>query len=395
MILIKRRTIGILCLVLYAKLINKSRIDVRDESRHAYSRIKKAEAHQGETNDMQKKSTNIAAVAGIALVASVFAPTLALAVPMNITQTSDTGTNPASTITVAKEDGTVVKTINYSGGTATIDPVDVDAGTKYIVTAQANGYAFTKKAGTPSETGANVSITAKKAVSINVQLKGNGVTDYTGAVVKLVDKSNPGTPKSTTTAGSSGLVKIDGVPAGNYTIQVELPANLANSGIPTSQDVTVPENPQQDVSVTVGGSTQANGNCIINVTAKGYDGNPVSGAQFSVYQGSSVSGNSVASGTTGADGTVTINGLAAGTYTVRATTVPSGYSEPSRQTVTVSDGQPASASFEFPAGTVGGSESGNGQITQTGVSAPIVAIVAGAVAVIAAIAVVVKKKLTK
>ncbi len=344
---------------------------------------------------MQKKPTNIAAVAGLALVASVFAPTLALAVPMNITQTSDTGTNPASTITVAKEDGTVVKTINYAGGTATIDPVDVEAGTKYIVTAQANGYAFTKKAGTPSETGANVSITAKKAVSINVQLKGNGVTDYTGAVVKLVDKSNPGTPKSTTTAGSSGLVKIDGVPAGNYTIQVELPANLANSGIPTSQDVTVPENPQQDVSVTVGGSTQANGNCIINVTAKGYDGNPVSGAQFSVYQGSSVSGNSVASGTTGADGTVAINGLAAGTYTVRATTVPSGYSEPSRQTVTVSDGQPASASFEFPAGTVGGSESGNGQITQTGVSAPIVAIVAGAVAVIAAIAVVVKKKLTK
>ena len=31
MILIKRRTIGILCLVLYTKLINKSRIDVRDE----------------------------------------------------------------------------------------------------------------------------------------------------------------------------------------------------------------------------------------------------------------------------------------------------------------------------------------------------------------------------
>lgn len=344
---------------------------------------------------MQKKAINIATVAGLAIAASALAPTLAFAVPMNITQNSDTGTNPASTITVAKEDGTVIKTINYPGGTATIDPVDVDAGTKYIVTAQANGYAFTKKAGTPSETGATVALTAKKAVSVNVQLKGNGITDYTGVVVKLVDKSNPGTPKSTTTSGASGLVKIDGVPAGSYTIQVELPANLANSGIPTSQDVTVPANPQQDISVTVGGTTQTNGNCVINVTAKGYDGNPVSGAQFSVYQGSSVSGNSMASGTTGADGTVAINGLAAGTYTVRATTVPSGYSEPSRQTVTVADGQPASASFEFPAGTVSGSEAGSGKITQTGVNAPIAAIVAGIAAVVAAIVVIVKKKLSK
>lgn len=344
---------------------------------------------------MQKKSANIATVAGLALVASVIAPTLAFAVPLNITQNSDTSTNPASTITITKDDGTVVKTINYPGGTATIDPVDVDAGTKYTVTAQANGYAFTKKAGTPSETGANVTITAKKAVAINVQLKGNGVTDYTGAVVKLVEKSNPGTPKSTTTSGASGLVKIDGVPAGSYTIQVDLPANLANSGIPTSQDVTVPENPQQDVSVTMGGATQAAGNCIINVSTKGYDGNPVVGAQFSVYQGSTVSGNSVASGTTGADGTVAINGLAAGTYTVRATTVPSGYSEPSRQTVTVADGQPASASFEFPAGTVSDSDAGNGKITQTGVNAPIAAIVAGVVAVIAAIAVIIKKKISK
>lgn len=343
---------------------------------------------------MQRKSINIATVAGLALAASAFAPTLALAVPMSITQKSDTGTNPASTITIAKEDGTVVKTINYPGGTATIDPVDVEAGTKYIVTAQANGYAFSKKAGTPSDTGADVSITAKKAVSINVQLKGNGVSDYTGAVVKLIDKSNPGTPKSTTTSGASGLVKIEGVPAGSYTVQVELPANLANSGIPTSQDVTVPENPQQDVSLTIGGQ-QANGSCIINVTAKGYDGNPVSGAQFSVYQGSSVSGSSVASGTTGADGTVAINGLAAGTYTVRATTVPSGYSEPSRQTVTVADGQPASASFEFPAGTVSGSEAGDGKITQTGINAPIVAIVAGAAAVIAAIVVLIRKKISK
>lgn len=194
-------------------------------------------------------------VAGLLLAATLGLPGQALAATLTITPTTDDGSiPPAATITVKKtSDNSVVKEIQFPGGAdAKVDPIDVNAGEELLISATADGYFIQAQKGTPNESGANVKLIAKKATTVTVQLKADGVTDFSGVTAKLYKGgSATGNPQTSVQTDASGLIKFDNVPAGSYTVALDLPAALQGK-LPATQHIDVPSNPQQPVSVTMG-----------------------------------------------------------------------------------------------------------------------------------------------
>lgn len=210
---------------------------------------------------MKEKTLKRLAASAAALVAfcTLAAPTAAFAVPLNITMTEENGGEPpAATITIAKSaDNTVIKEIQFAGGSATVETVDVTENEAITISAASSDshYVYGTQQGTPNASGATVTLKAKRVVNVNVQLKASGVTDYSGVTVKMYTGTDTsGDPKVSVPTDSSGLVTISSVSAGTYTLVLELPASLQGK-IPQSQQVTVPSNPTEDVSVTIGTDT--------------------------------------------------------------------------------------------------------------------------------------------
>lgn len=189
----------------------------------------------------QIKKIAMPAVTALA-VASLLAPSSAFAAALNISQTSESGDNPASHIVVKEDNGQIVKEFDYAGGTTPIDPVEVEVGKSYVVSATANGYDFQSQGGTISQD-ANypVKLVAVKSADVVIRFNIDGVTDYSGINVSLYSGTDTsGKAKATASTDASGKVTIQGVPRGDYTIKIDVPASLAGKNLPATQALSVP-----------------------------------------------------------------------------------------------------------------------------------------------------------
>ena len=210
-------------------------------------------------SDSMTIARRIGIAAAAAAAAVVLFPATALAVPMNITQTAESGDNPASTIIITTDDGTEVGRYEYAGGDATVDLPDdlenkIEAGGTYYVTAEAPGYTFNTQGGQVNEQGANVSLVARRAVSVVVTLSAEGVSDYSGVSASLYEGSSAtGTPRAQADTDASGKITFENVPAGTYTLQLTLPDSLEGV-LPVTTSITVPADPTETVNVTVEGT---------------------------------------------------------------------------------------------------------------------------------------------
>lgn len=187
----------------------------------------------------------------------LLAPTIANAAPLNIDMTTNNGSaTPAATIIISKSDGTVLNKIDYPGNNATIDKQDVPINESISVEAQATGWAIPKKTGTiTSETsGGIVHLVAQKAANINITFQANDITDYSGITATLHKETIDGDTVATVTTTPSNTLTISNVPSGTYVLKLDLPVSIQNK-LPTSQNITVPENPTTDVNVTVSSQT--------------------------------------------------------------------------------------------------------------------------------------------
>ena len=327
----------------------------------------------------KKEKKIIALIAAALVVVSLAFVSVAEAATLRISQTAaDGGENPASTIIITNENGETIKSIDYAGGSATIDPVELDEGT-YYVTAEASGYVFNKQGGPLSAAGADVTLKAYRPTTAVVQVKADGVSDLSGIQIALhkgTDTSKEA--KATATTNESGTVEFNDLIAGDYVLAITVPDSLASAGIPNQKAFTVTTNDGGGrINVEVsgsgssggsssGGSSDTQGSNSVTIKAVDGSGNPVSGAGFSFYSGTGVSGSAVAQGQTDSSGSTTVSKLADGTYTVRATQVPSGYSEPATQTINVSaSNNNQTITFTFASSTVSSSNTSKADVAQT------------------------------
>lgn len=192
-------------------------------------------------------------IVGTLLVTALLIPTQAFAASLEITQTGESGSNPASSIVVKDDAGTIVKEIDYEGGDATIDPVDVEVGKSYTVSATASGYDFVTKGGAiTTDATYPVSLVAVKATDVIVQFKVDGVSDYSGINVSLYKGSSTnGTPNATAVTDASGKITLSDIPHGDYTMQITVPSSLSGYGIPSTQAISVPADATEPVNVTI------------------------------------------------------------------------------------------------------------------------------------------------
>ncbi len=200
-------------------------------------------------------------IGAVGVITASFAPIAAFAVPLSITETTEDGSVvPATTIIIRDSAGNVIKEISHPGGDAAIEDIDVDEGQELVVSATADGYSIKSKKGTPSASGGTVKLVARKSTTIRVQLKEDGITDFSGVTAKLyagVDTN--GNPQASVETDASGIVKFEGVPSGEYTIIFDAPENLQGK-IATSVSVTVPEDPNGEISVDASSGKQGAAN---------------------------------------------------------------------------------------------------------------------------------------
>lgn len=121
-------------------------------------------------------------------------------------------------------------------------------------------------------------------------------------------------------SGSNGLVEFTGLAAySNFTIrETKAPDGYVLSG----EELKVTTANATTRSFTVVNKKIAADAATMIVLKTDPDGNPLSGAEFTLYD---KDGSPVTTGTTGTDGKVSFENLSAGQYTVAETRVPSGY----------------------------------------------------------------------
>lgn len=142
-------------------------------------------------------------------------------------------------------------------------------------------------------------------------------------------------PIAEATSDEAGLVSFGGIRLGTYSIrEISAPAGYNKSE--TVLEVTLDT---VDAIVTTETAT------LVNTTIKGSivvekideDGNPLAGAEFTLYRGGVKVGEAK---TTAAEGSVTFSGIATGTYTVKETKTPEGFipDDTAREVSIVKDG---------------------------------------------------------
>jgi LPXTG-motif cell wall-anchored protein len=158
-----------------------------------------------------------------------------------------------------------------------------------------------------------------------------------GAVFGLYNLEDVGfeAPVAEATSDAAGLVSFGGVRIGTYVIrEITAPAGYNRSDtvlevtLETAGDIVIPE-PAMLVNTTIRGS--------VVVEKVDEDGNPLAGAEFTLYRGGVKVGEAR---TTAAEGRVTFTGIAYGTYTVKETKAPLGYvrDDTAREVSIVKDG---------------------------------------------------------
>ncbi|WP_294856768.1 SpaA isopeptide-forming pilin-related protein [uncultured Oscillibacter sp.] len=151
-----------------------------------------------------------------------------------------------------------------------------------------------------------------------------------GAEFTLYDST--GKAIASATSGSNGLVEFTGLaPYSSFTIRE---TKAPDGYVLSSEELKLSTTSGTSRSFTMVNKKASADASTILVLKTDPDGNPLSGAEFTLYD---KDGSAVATGTTGADGKVSFENLPAGQYTVAETRVPNGYVRTAgNQTVTLS-----------------------------------------------------------
>lgn len=151
-----------------------------------------------------------------------------------------------------------------------------------------------------------------------------------GAEFTLYDST--GKAIASATSGSNGLVEFTGLaPYSSFTIRE---TKAPDGYVLSSEELKLSTTSGTSRSFTMVNKKASADASTILVLKTDPDGNPLSGAEFTLYD---KDGGAVATGTTGADGKVSFENLPAGQYTVAETRVPNGYVRAAgNQTVTLS-----------------------------------------------------------
>jgi LPXTG-motif cell wall-anchored protein len=159
------------------------------------------------------------------------------------------------------------------------------------------------------------------------------------ATVEILDKD--GKVVLTTTTDTNGKVSKDKLPAGDYTIKVtEVPNGYV---IPDNQTATVKNN---ETTTTIFELEKGYGNLDVLVRDKDTK-DPIANATIEICD---KDGNVVLTTTTDSKGKYTKENMAIGSYNVKVTKVPDGYSRPADTPCTVEKGKTTSLIFEVEKG---------------------------------------------
>lgn len=185
-----------------------------------------------------------------------------------------------------------------------------------------------------------------KLGNLTVIVKDTSNNPVSGAGIELVNPNG-----STTNHTSDNSDWKVGNPAndldyvltvGNYTTKITVPAGYR---LVDTCEVSYTATVVEEETATITYILEAAGDVKVTVTDE-TTGNPIPGAKVEVVVGQDSNGDDViVSGTTGNDGSVTLEDLPTGSNTVKITEVPEGYDVPADQTVTVEQGQTTNVPF--------------------------------------------------
>ena len=234
-----------------------------------------------------------ATVSGI----TVTQPTAAVSGTTIVTNVScNSGTNGA--INLTPTGGTGPYTFSWGGGVTTEDRTGLAAGTYSVTITDANACTGTVSGITVTQPTA-ISVTASAQTNVSCNGGSNGaaaINTPTGGTPGYTYNWTPGTPTG------DGTTSVTGLTAGTWTVNV-----TDANGCVASQAFTV----TQPTAISFTAAAQTNVACFGNTTGS-FTVNPaLGGAGSFTYDW--------APGTPTGDGTTTVTGLAAGTYSVTAT----------------------------------------------------------------------------
>lgn len=157
--------------------------------------------------------------------------------------------------------------------------------------------------------------------TITINKTGNGGAPLAGAGFKLTAN---GTEYTSTLSNQSGIATITNVPYGTYTLtETTIP-----NGYTKADDQTVIVD-SANKTINVVNVLVQKGTLTINKV--GVNGNPVAGAGFTLEG----NGKTYTSSISDASGVITITGIDYGTYNLRESTIPNGYSQSADRQVTI------------------------------------------------------------
>jgi outer membrane protein assembly factor BamB len=147
--------------------------------------------------------------------------------------------------------------------------------------------------------------------------------------------------------GSDGSISVTGTTPGSYTFEAKMTGYVTNSG---TTSVSAGSTANLSINLQVQPTVAAGG---IKVTVLDGGGKPIAGA--SISSTSTPSGQAALSGISGSDGSITFNGVVAGSYTFQASM--SGYVTGSGS-ATVAAGSVVTSSMTLQTQSTGGSSPG-------------------------------------
>lgn len=185
-----------------------------------------------------------------------------------------------------------------------------------------------------------------KLGNLTVIVKDTSNNPVSGADIELVNPNGSTTGHTSTDSDwkvgnpANDLTYV--LTVGNYTTKITVPAGYR---LVDTYEVSYTATVVEGETATITYILEAAGDVKVTVTDE-TTGNPIPGAKVEVVVGKDSNGDDViVSGTTGNDGSVTLEDLPTGSNTVKVTEVPEGYDVPADKTVTVEQGQTTNVPF--------------------------------------------------
>lgn len=185
-----------------------------------------------------------------------------------------------------------------------------------------------------------------KLGNLTVIVKDTSNNPVSGAGIELVSPSGSTTNYTSTNSDwkvgnpANDLTYV--LTVGNYTTKITVPAGYR---LVDTCEVSYTAEVKEGETATITYILEAAGDVKVTVTDE-TTGKPIPGAKVEVVVGKDSNGDDViVSGTTGNDGSVTLEDLPTGSNTVKVTEVPEGYDVPADQTVTVEQNQTTEVPF--------------------------------------------------